>query len=162
MLNITQFREAKFKADRVGYALRGENPTMIARMNSGFVFMSDTQFLPGWCILTAYPQVGDLTDLPFERRNDFLADMNILGEAILAATQPVRINYAILGNTDHYLHAHVHPRYAWEDPERLRKPAYLYPNEYFSSPAYALNESHLELAQRIATKLDELRHGYGR
>ncbi len=162
MLNIQKFREGKFKEDRVGYALRGENPTMIARVNSGFVFMMDFQFLPGWCILTAYPQVYDLTSLPFAQRNEFLADMQMLGEAIEAVTRPVRMNYAILGNTDHYLHAHVHPRYAWEEPDRLRGPVYLYPNEVLYAPQYALNESHIELAGQIAAKLDELRKQYSR
>jgi diadenosine tetraphosphate (Ap4A) HIT family hydrolase len=162
MLDIRKFREGKFKEDRIGYALRGENPTMISRMNSGFVFMMDIQFLPGWCVFTAYPQVYELNNLPFEKRNEYLADMQILGEAIAAVTRPVRMNYSILGNTDGYLHAHVHPRYEWEAPERLRKPAYLYPEEFWHSPEYLLSESHIELAEQIKTKLEELRKQYAR
>jgi diadenosine tetraphosphate (Ap4A) HIT family hydrolase len=162
MLDIQKFREGKFKEDRIGYALRGENPTMISRMNSGFVFMMDIQFLPGWCVFTAYPQVYELNTLPFEKRNEYLADMQILGEAIAAVTNPVRMNYSILGNTDGYLHAHVHPRYAWEAPERLRKPAYLYPDEFWRSPEYLLDESHIELAEQIKTKLEELKRQYSR
>ncbi|HVO44127.1 MAG TPA: hypothetical protein VMT34_15975 [Aggregatilineales bacterium] len=84
---------------------------MLSRLKTGFVFLMDVQFLPGWCILTAYPQVSDLQSLPFEKRNEFLADMGLLGEAIAAVTNPIRVNYSILGNTDKYLHAHVHPRY---------------------------------------------------
>jgi diadenosine tetraphosphate (Ap4A) HIT family hydrolase len=156
MLDIEKFREGKFKGDRIGYALRGKNPTMLSRMKSGFVFMMDSQFLPGWCILTAYPQVRDLHCLPFEKRNEFLTDMQVLGEAIEAVTNPVRMNYSILGNTDHCLHAHVHPRYAWEDPDRLRQPAWLYPDEFWRSPEYMLDESHIELAERLKAKLDEL------
>lgn len=162
MIDIQKFREGKFLEDRIGYALRGENPTMIARLKSGFVFLMDAQFLPGWCILTAYPQVRDLNSLPFDQRNEFLADMQLLGEAIEAATKPVRVNYAILGNTDAYLHAHVHPRYAWEDPERLRKPAFLYPDEFWRSPEYRLNESHCALAETLTTTLNELRSRYSR
>jgi len=162
MLDIQKFREGKFKEDRIGYALRGENPTMISRMKSGFVFMMDIQFLPGWCVFTAYPQVYELNNLPFEKRNEYLADMQILGEAIAAVTRPVRMNYSILGNTDGYLHAHIHPRYEWEAPGRLRKPAYLYPEEFWSSPEYLLSESHIELAEQIKTKLEELRKQYSR
>lgn len=162
MLDIQKFREGSFKQDRIGYALRGENPTQIARMRSGFVFMMDVQFLPGWCVLTAYPQVSDLHSLPFAQRNDYLADVNILGEAIEAVTQPVRMNYSILGNTDNYLHAHVYPRYAWEQPDRLRGPAWFYVHECWSDPAYALNESHVELAERLAAKLEALKAQYGR
>ena len=162
MLDIQQFREGRFKEDRIGYALRGENPTMISRMKSGFVFMMDIQFLPGWCVFTAYPQVYELNNLSFEKRNEYLADMQILGEAIAAVTYPVRMNYSILGNTDGYLHAHVHPRYEWEAPERLRKPAYLYPDEFWRSPEYLLDESHIELAEQIKTKLEALRKQYSR
>jgi diadenosine tetraphosphate (Ap4A) HIT family hydrolase len=162
MLDIQKFREGKFKEDRIGYALRGENPTMISRMASGFVFLMDMQFLPGWCVLTAYPQVRELNALSFDERNEYSTDMQILGEAIAAVTNPVRMNYAIMGNTDHYLHAHVHPRYAWEDPDRLRKPAWLYPDEFWRSPEYMLNESHVELAEKLKAKLEDLKTRYAR
>jgi diadenosine tetraphosphate (Ap4A) HIT family hydrolase len=161
MIDVAKFREGSFKADRIGYALRGENPTTITRLQSGFVFLMDVQFLPGWCVLTAYPQVSELTDLPFEGRNAFLADMQVLGEAIAAVTNPVRMNYSILGNTDNYLHAHVYPRYAWEEPERLRGPAWLYPEELtWRNPACWIDERHVELAERIADKLRELGERY--
>ena len=162
VIDIDEFRAGKFKEDRLGYALRGENPTQLARMNSGFVFLGDAQFLPGWCILAAYPKVFELNSLSFEQRNDFLADMQLLGEAIAQVTQPVRMNYSILGNSDNFLHAHVYPRYAWEEPERLRKPAWFYPEEFWRDPAQQLNESHIELAQKIQAKLEELRQLYSR
>ena len=157
MLNIDEFRGGKFKEDRIGYALRGENPTQLARMKSGFVFLMDKQFLPGWCILTAYPQVFELNSLPFEKRNEFLTDVHILGEAIAAVTEPLRMNYSILGNTDNYLQAHVYPRYEWEQPERLRMPAWLYPlDEYWRNPEHDINESHVEMAVNISAQLGEL------
>jgi diadenosine tetraphosphate (Ap4A) HIT family hydrolase len=162
MIDIQKFREGKFKEDRIGYALRGENPTQIARMKSGFVFMMDRQFLPGWCVLTAYPQVRELNVLSFEQRNEYLTDMQLLGDAIALVTQPVRMNYSILGNTDNCLHAHVHPRYAWETPERMRQPAWFYPDEFWRNPEYQLNESHIELVENIQAKLEELRRLYSR
>ena len=162
MLDIQKVREGKFKEDRIEYALRGENPTMISRLKSGFVFLMDIQFLPGWCVLTAYPQVPDLHHLSFDQRNEFLTDMQLLGEAIAAVTKPVRMNYSILGNTDNYLHAHVHPRYDWEKPERLRRPAWSYPDEFWRSPEYRLNESHIELTGDLKMKLEEFRKRYAR
>jgi len=122
----------------------------------------DIQFLPGWCILTAYPQVLELNDLSFYQRNEYLTDMQLLGEAIAIVTHPVRMNYSILGNTHNYLHAHIHPRYAWETPERLRKPAWLYPDEFWRNPEYQLNERHIKLAEEIKEKLEELRKLYSR
>ncbi|MBI5958876.1 MAG: hypothetical protein HY866_09090 [Chloroflexi bacterium] len=162
MLDIQKFREGRFKEDRIGFALRGENPTLLTRMKSGFVFLMDAQFLPGWCILTAYPQVSELNNLPFDQRNEFLTDMQLLGEAVAAVTHPVRINYSILGNTDHYLHAHVYPRYHWEDPDRLSKPAWFYPAEYWRDPQYQINENHLELAENLTARLEDLSRRYTR
>jgi diadenosine tetraphosphate (Ap4A) HIT family hydrolase len=44
--------------------------------------------------------------------------MSLIGEAIMQVCAPLCVNYEILGNYDHYLHAHVVPRYAWEPDER--------------------------------------------
>ena len=163
MLERELLEEGKYKEDRIGSALRGENPTMITRMKSGFVFLMDLQFLPGWCVLTAYPQVKDLHVLPAEKRVGFLTDMHILGEAIEDVTEPVRMNYSILGNTDNYLHAHVYPRYAWETPERLHRPAWLYPNdEYWRNLKWAISEKQAELAQNIKQSLEALMGKYFR
>jgi hypothetical protein len=48
-----------------------------------------------------------------------MADLGRVGDAVLAATGALRINYAIFGNLEPALHAHVHPRYASE-PASLR------------------------------------------
>ncbi|WP_199745780.1 hypothetical protein [Amycolatopsis sp. WAC 04182] len=65
-----------WKRDRIGSALRGENPTVLRRLDAGFAVIGDTQFLPGYCVLlTDSPGVGRLTDLPRPRRLEFLADM---------------------------------------------------------------------------------------
>lgn len=40
-----------WRADRVGSALRGENPTVLRRLPGGFAVMGDVQFLPGYCVL---------------------------------------------------------------------------------------------------------------
>jgi diadenosine tetraphosphate (Ap4A) HIT family hydrolase len=161
MLEGDSLREGSYKADRLGAALRGQNPTLLARLRSGFVFLADMQFLPGWCVLTAYPQVFDLHCLPFARRNEFLADMQLLGEAIAQAAAPLRMNYSILGNTDAYLHAHVTPRYGWEPPERLRMPAWAYPEATWRDPQHSVGERHLALAQRILAHLEGLCRQHG-
>lgn len=98
------------KLDRIGSSLRGENPTVLARMESGFAQFGETQFLPGYCVLIAYPQVASLNDLDARGREVFLRDMALVGDAITKVCQPLRINYGILGNLDTYLHAHIYPR----------------------------------------------------
>jgi diadenosine tetraphosphate (Ap4A) HIT family hydrolase len=89
-------------------------------MPSGWVVLCDMQFLSGYCILLADPVVSSLNDLNRTQRADFLCDMAIVGDALLEVTGAYRINYAIAGNTDPYLHAHIVPRYLTE-PEELRK-----------------------------------------
>lgn len=147
-----------WKNDRIASALSGTNPTLIAKMNSGFVFFGDTQFLPGYCVLTGYPEVFSLNDLSLEDRAAFLTDMTIVGDAITAVLNPLRMNYEILGNSDNYLHAHIFPRYEWEE-ERLRKgPVAWYPLENWSNPDYDFSKF-LDLKAKLEKKLNKLMEG---
>lgn len=146
-----------WKNDRIGSALKGENPTAIARMKSGFAVMGDTQFLPGYCLLLAYPAAGCLNELTIRQRSDFLADMSIIGDAITVVCSPFRINYEILGNTDAFLHAHIFPRYEWEDETRRKTPVFLYPRENWSIGEYQFDEQkHGEMKKRLAAALIEI------
>lgn len=148
---------ADWRQDRIGSAIRGENPLVIARLPSGFAVIGDTQFLPGYCLLLAAPQVRDLTDLPLPARLAFLRDMSLLGEAVAQVCQPHRINYEIFGNTEPFLHAHILPRYSWEQPAALARPAYVYPPEQRLAPEHAYNDAaHGALRQQIAAALQQL------
>jgi len=118
-----------WRQDRVGAAERGENPMVLARMRSGFAVIGDYQFIPGYCLLIASPQANHLSDLPPDKRSEYLLDMSVLGEAVAAVCQPRRVNYEILGNADPFLHAHVWPRYDWEPEEYRIGPVWRYPRE---------------------------------
>lgn len=98
---------------------QGKDPTLIARMRSGWAVLGARQFLRGYSLLLPDPVVGHLNDMPDAARQQFLADMGRLGDALLKATNAVRINYAMLGNLEPALHAHLFPRYA-DEPEKLR------------------------------------------
>ena len=111
---------------RVEQAQKGQNPTVICRVPSGWVVLSDAQILPGYCLLLPDPVTGSLNDLDAEGRAAFLRDMVIVGDALLEVTGAWRINYEILGNSDPALHAHIVPRYTSE-PETLgRGPVWFY------------------------------------
>jgi len=148
--------------DRIGAAQRGENPLVMARMRSGYAVIGDYQFMPGYCVLLASPQVDHLSDLPLPARTVFLSDMSLLGEAIMRVTQPRRMNYEILGNTDAYLHAHVWPRYEWE-PEAYRGgPVWRYPREQRFAPEHVYSdERHGDLRRRIGEALRTLLAEHG-
>jgi diadenosine tetraphosphate (Ap4A) HIT family hydrolase len=146
-----------WKKDRIGSAQRGENPLVLAKMKSGFAVIGDTQFLPGYCVLLAYPQAESLNDLSFRERSDYLLDMSLIGDAIERACNPRRVNYSILGNTDPFLHAHIFPRYEWEPEELKLYPVWRYPNEKWSDRQYHYNEEkHRELRAKITEHLLEL------
>ena len=116
-------------SERLQELLDGENPRLVLRMRSGFAVMGDNQFLPGYCLLMAYPQVDQLIELPEKQRHAFLEDMSLLGEAIDRVTESKRINFAMYGNVDPFLHAHVWPRYEWEVPEFATLPPLSIPEE---------------------------------
>jgi diadenosine tetraphosphate (Ap4A) HIT family hydrolase len=113
-------------ADRVAEARAGTNPSVIARLPSGWAVIGDVQFLPGYCLLLADPVVPSLNDLSLQARVQFLEDMVRIGDAILKTTDSFRINYEILGNSEPELHAHILPRYASEPEERRLMPAWFY------------------------------------
>jgi len=87
------------------------------------------QFLRGYCILMADPIVPSLNDLSRQERTTFLNEMAIVGDVLQKITGAYRINYAIMGNYDQTLHAHIVPRYLTE-PDELRSGApWSYPQE---------------------------------
>jgi diadenosine tetraphosphate (Ap4A) HIT family hydrolase len=91
-------------------------PAHVARLASGWVVMGERQVLAGYCLLLPDPVVAHLNVLEESGRTQFLADMARVGDAVLAATGAVRINYALFGNAEPALHAHVFPRRADEAP----------------------------------------------
>jgi diadenosine tetraphosphate (Ap4A) HIT family hydrolase len=106
--------------ERIDAARAGTNPALICRVPSGWVVLCDMQFLRGYCILLHDPVVTSLNELNPILRAEYLCDMALVGDALMEVTGAYRINYAIAGNTDPYLHAHIVPRYMTE-PESIRK-----------------------------------------
>jgi len=103
---------------RVAALRAGSDPTRLARLPSGWAVLGDPQVIAGYCLLLPDPVVPHLNALDGAARTQFLADMARLGDAVLAVTNAVRINYAMFGNVEPALHAHVIPR-------RLDEPANL-------------------------------------
>jgi diadenosine tetraphosphate (Ap4A) HIT family hydrolase len=104
---------------RVAACRAGADPTLVARLPTGWAVMGDPQVLAGYCLLLPDPVVPDLNALPAAGQAAFLADMARLGQAVLDLTGAVRVNFAIFGNLEPALHAHVFPRYSTE-PAQFR------------------------------------------
>ena len=104
-------------------AREGREPRVIARLFSGWAVFGERQFVMGYALLLPDPVVPNLNALGARERIAFLSDMSRLGDALLKVTGAARINYAIFGNQDPALHAHVVPRYLDEpDPYRTQHP----------------------------------------
>ena len=108
---------------RVERLRAGADPTLIAKLGGSWAVFGEQQFLRGYCLLLPDPVAPHLNALAPAARAAFLGDMARLGDALLATTNAVRINYAIFGNQDPALHAHVVPRYQDEPlPQRTAHP----------------------------------------
>ena len=104
---------------QVSAAREGRDARVIARLFSGWAVFGEQQFVRGYTLLLPDPVVPNLNALGARERIVFLSDMSRLGDALLKVTGAARINYAIFGNQEPALHAHVIPRYA-DEPEALR------------------------------------------
>lgn len=119
---------------RVAACRSGTDVTLIARMTSGWAVFGERQFLRGYALLLPDPVVTDLNALMPQARHTFLDDMARLGDAVLAATGALRINYAMFGNLEPALHAHVVPRYIDEAPSLATQHPWAY--DWSVAPAY--------------------------
>jgi diadenosine tetraphosphate (Ap4A) HIT family hydrolase len=124
----------------------------ICRVPSGWVEMCNMQFLPGYCILRADPQTESINTLEPSLQARFLADMALVGDALIEVTGAYRINYAILGNSDPVLHAHIVPRF-WDEPEGLRKELPWISYDPYSRPMDI--ERDRELIEKIASAIQK-------
>ena len=125
-------------------------PAAVVRLRSGWVVMGERQVLPGYCLLLPDPVVPHLNALPPASRAEFLADMAAVGDALLAVTPSQRINYAIYGNVDPALHAHIFPRAAAEPP--ATRGAQPWALDWDAAPLYA-DDLHDEFKARLSLQL---------
>jgi diadenosine tetraphosphate (Ap4A) HIT family hydrolase len=135
----------------VDAARGGDDPSVVARLASGWAVFGRQQFVRGYLLLLPDPVVPDLNALAGGARAQFLADMAALGDALLAASGALRINYAMFGNQEPALHAHVVPRYA-DEPAALRT-AHPWAYDWAAAPAFdpaALDDLKAALQARLA------------
>jgi diadenosine tetraphosphate (Ap4A) HIT family hydrolase len=132
-------------------ALRaGHDPTLIARLASGWAVFGERQVLRGYALLLPDPVVPQLNALAGVDRHCFLADMTAIGDSLLEVTGAIRINYAVFGNLEPALHAHIFPRYADEPAELSTKHPWAY--DWSTVPPFDV-QVHAELLARVRVAL---------
>lgn len=125
----------------------GEYAPAVIQVRSGWVVLGERQVFPGYCLLLPDPVVPDLNALAEPARALFLADMGSVGDALIEALDAIRVNYAIFGNVEPALHAHLFPRQRSEpDATRGAQPWAL---DWNHAPAYTEAEC-APLKERIA------------
>jgi diadenosine tetraphosphate (Ap4A) HIT family hydrolase len=153
MKNETEAEHLTAIHSQVLAARAGRDPRVIARLFSGWAVFGERQFVRGYTLLLPDPVVPNLNALGARERIAFLSDMSRLGDALLKVTGAARINYAIFGNQDTALHAHVIPRYL-DEPEALRgEQPWAY--DWSAAPAFERGASQ-ELADALLRELTRL------
>jgi diadenosine tetraphosphate (Ap4A) HIT family hydrolase len=134
---------------------------VMGELASGWAVIGDSQFLPGYSLLVSrHREAQKLSDLTREQRIQFLSDLDLLATAVERACEQKdpslrRVNIEILGNNDHYVHAHVFPRYEWEGP-RATDPVWLYGEDHWAHDLHAYKPGHEPLRAAIAETLAQL------
>jgi len=97
---------------------RGADPEFVTTLSECQVVLADEQLYRGYCILFLRDHAEHLADLSFERQQRVWDDVARVAAAVRKVVEPVRLNYACLGNLTTHVHWHVIPRHA-DDPEPL-------------------------------------------
>jgi diadenosine tetraphosphate (Ap4A) HIT family hydrolase len=134
----------------------GSIAAVVAKLTAGWVIMGERQVLTGYCLLLPDPVVPDLNALDSAGRARFLLDMARVGDALLQVTKALRINYAIYGNVEPALHAHIFPRSA-QEPQATRS-AQPWALDWEAAPPYS-ESVHGELKHQLARYLQQVVHG---
>ncbi len=142
--------------ERIELARKGKNPTVITKMESGWVVLGDNQTIPGYCLLLADPVIADLNKFDKDQRKQFLLDMTVIGDALVNVLNVKKINYSILDNLNIGLHAHIHPRYNWEKEEFKKFPPWKY--NFVKVPVVEFDiEKNSVLIQKLKKEIDKLK-----
>ncbi|MCH9828261.1 MAG: HIT family protein [Gammaproteobacteria bacterium] len=102
-------------------------------LHSSNVLLSQDQYFPGWCLVTARRHVVDLFELNDEERFGLETDARTVAFALNNLCNPGRMNYAIFGNVVPHLHWNIIPRYRddglWGSPPWPHEPRSIGPAE---------------------------------
>jgi diadenosine tetraphosphate (Ap4A) HIT family hydrolase len=120
--------------------------------------MGERQVLPGYCLLLPDPVVAHLNALTSPQRDRFLMEMALVGDALLEATGALRINYAMFGNAEPALHAHLFPRQA-DEPQAVRT-AQPWALDWNGAPLYS-DARHGGMKSRIRAAIERRASGRG-
>lgn len=102
-----------------------------AELTVSRLMMTDQGPMRGYAWLAFRRHAIELHELTEEEGAALMRDLQLASGAIAAATEAVKLNYEIHGNTVPHLHVHLFPRYVDDpfegrpiDPRAVREPVY--------------------------------------
>jgi diadenosine tetraphosphate (Ap4A) HIT family hydrolase len=119
-------------------ARAGTHPRLVAELKRCFVFLSENQGMPGWCVLVLKRHEVHLADMSLDEQMAIFREVAQVGNGIRAALGPDRINYECLGNQVNHVHWHVIPRYYKEQPL-----AFAHPDPDLTRPVFGFTQEQL-------------------
>ena len=137
----------------VADAREGREPRVVGRVYSGWVLFGQQQFVRGYAVLLPDPVVPTINALGAKERSQFLMDMTKVGDALMKVSGALRVNYAMFGNAEPALHAHIVPRYL-DEPEEMRA-AHPWAYNWDAAPAFDRAALH-DLAESLRRELGRM------
>lgn len=101
--------------ERIKLIREDNNPLFVQELTTGYVVIGDYQFFHGYTLFLCKEHKQELHQLKPDFRKEYLWEMSLVAEAVFNAFKPKKLNYELLGNTDHHMHWHIFPRHA-NDP----------------------------------------------
>ena len=123
--------EALCSGQECPICLRGVPLDVIAELESSWVTMQEHAPVRGYVCLVSKTHAVELHDLSGAAASTFMRDAQTVSAAVAMATQAVKLNYEIHGNSIPHLHMHFFPRYRGDqfegqpiNPKLVRQPVY--------------------------------------
>lgn len=103
------------KDNQCAYCVEGELldkfGIKICELESSLVILFKEQSHKGRVIVAHKNHVSEIVDLTEAERNQFMAEVNQVSQAIHKAFQPTKVNYGAYGDNGKHLHFHLVPKY---------------------------------------------------
>jgi len=96
--------------NRIEQIKNKSNKFFVKELETGYVVIGDHQFYRGYTVFLSKIHCSELHDVDKKFRDKFLTEMATVAEAVYKTFKPNKLNYELLGNTDHHMHWHIFPR----------------------------------------------------
>lgn len=146
--------------ERIDAIQKGGNPYFVAELETGYVVIGDHQYFKGYTLFLSKQHVTELHFLEKEVRNQHLAEMADVAEAVARAFDAKKMNIESLGNGDAHLHWHLFPRQEGDLKDyghNGRGPVWWLPFDEMMSEEHIVSGQELEdMKERLKRSLNPL------